>query len=693
MEQIKLYFKSDFKVLLSASENWRVPFHIKFWTGSPSSCFCATFDGHEYKNCKLLDDGRLVVAFDDHKMGRGRLMMEVHLYLNDEDYKSGICDQVIAPQAVVCKVDDKDATIELGLTGDKTIEVECEIAPYFHSGAKVVNVADYITGGKKHGDSMPSDGDVYVFKYVTFRPDQWDEGEGTAINYIPNHRIVDNKLVFKVQQDRETTLGLAYYVFTTVSGTSWTLDEEFDGDDVPEWVKAAFGDDLHEKVANISNDIDELKKNGCKVVNIADYSFAGALMPSGADVYAHFDGGINYLAHYVSVLDPEGQLGALFCSIHSDGKGFIYTHFGLDIETGMYKFAGSYSSVVGDVPAWITKAFNEDLREKIGDVEQEVGQVKEGMPKVVDIAEYAQGDFHGKKTKMPLFASLYTCSGLSTLNYFVEHDNAFYTIFSTSLPGTITDKIYLAFRMVDEDDDEQYLVYDSMYSGNNVPEWIVKYFNDDLRPKVEKIGEVLHVDNNVVSLEKRNEDNSYSRVTLEKDNASFVVVDKYDTEKAWVTLSEDGSASIEGHNVSLLGYDSINLNTTDPNAPVKVKGKEIATKDDVTELGHEVGKVEKSAEELKAENAELKEDLAELEAVALVDCEVKYGQPRVLYGAGTPQEAIVPDNWVGMDKGGCYWNGQPLFVGQVYININATSNGRYTGVRNANYGDIVWKNF
>ena len=112
----------------------------------------------------------------------------------------------------------------------------------------------------------------------------------------------------------------------------------------------------------------------------------------------------------------------------------------------------------------------------------------------------------------------------------------------------------------------------------------------------------------------------------------------------------------------------------------------------VTDLGSEVGKVEKSAEELKKENAELKADLVELEAAALVDSEMKYGQPRVLYGAGTPQEAIVPDNWVGMDKGGCYWNGQPLFVGQVYININATSNGRYTGVRTADYGEIVWKN-
>lgn len=464
MEQVNIFYKSDFKIFLGSSDNWTVPFKIRFWTDK-SGCArenVASFDGVNYRNCRLMNDGRLMVAFDNHKMGRGKLMMEVHLFLNDEDYRTGVCDQVIAPQAVVCHVDETvtedlsepasesvgagnyvtghaidmvpgdvirvtaeyqslvweasnigthplaaktrgtavyvcdhdvrvmpgysgpnagemlhiekvsvkavEATIELGLTGDKTIEAECELPPFYQkgdpgltpeehdalvsatedaksaarsanmasglatgaaenantaaqgaeraasgareagneaitaaqgassaagvanaaakraedsvlelgllkqkiekieeNGANVVNVADYITGGEKHGESMPSDADVYVFKYVTFRPAHWEDDEehpveGKAINYIPDHRVVDSRLVFKVQQDKETTLGLAYYTFATFDGGAWALDGEFDGYDAPEWVKAAFGDDLHEKVANVELEVGQVKE-------------------------------------------------------------------------------------------------------------------------------------------------------------------------------------------------------------------------------------------------------------------------------------------------------------------------------------------------------------------------------------------------------------------------------------------------
>lgn len=237
--------------------------------------------------------------------------------------------------------------------------------------------------------------------------------------------------------------------------------------------------------------IEDLIKSGAKVVNIADYSFAGALMPSGADVYAHFDGGINYLAHYVSVLDPEGQLGALFCSIHSDGKGFIYTHFVLDIETGMYKFAGSYSSVVGDVPAWITKAFNEDLREKIGDVEQEVGQVKESMPKLVNIADYMEdGSKYGEI--MPADADDYVWvqdTDDGRINYIVHkrlvaYGNphlVFCTVHTRDGKGTW----YVAFTLyADQYGHTHGWKYSTSYREDDVPESVREAFNEDLRDKI-----------------------------------------------------------------------------------------------------------------------------------------------------------------------------------------------------------------
>lgn len=71
------------------------------------------------------------------------------------------------------------------------------------------------------------------------------------------------------------------------------------------------------------------------------------------------------------------------------------------------------------------------------------------------------------------------------------------------------------------------------------------------------------------------------------------------------------------------------------------------------------------------------------------------GQPPILYGAGTPQEAIVPDNWKQFDPDtgeGYQWDGTPSALGQQYINTTASTGGRYIAVSDGNYG-LSWKNF
>ena len=50
-----------------------------------------------------------------------------------------------------------------------------------------------------------------------------------------------------------------------------------------------------------------------------------------------------------------------------------------------------------------------------------------------------------------------------------------------------------------------------------------------------------------------------------------------------------------------------------------------------------------------------------------------YLYPRVLYGHGVPSASVVPDNL----PEGLPWDGVPVFIGQQYINIDATSAGLY----------------
>lgn len=70
------------------------------------------------------------------------------------------------------------------------------------------------------------------------------------------------------------------------------------------------------------------------------------------------------------------------------------------------------------------------------------------------------------------------------------------------------------------------------------------------------------------------------------------------------------------------------------------------------------------------------------------------GQPMILFGAGTPQESIVPTNWIQFNPEtgeGYNWNGTPSAEGQTYINTAADTNGHYTAVKSGY--NLIWKPF
>ena len=70
------------------------------------------------------------------------------------------------------------------------------------------------------------------------------------------------------------------------------------------------------------------------------------------------------------------------------------------------------------------------------------------------------------------------------------------------------------------------------------------------------------------------------------------------------------------------------------------------------------------------------------------------GQPMILFGEGTPQESIVPKNWIQFNPEtgeGYNWNGDPSAEGQTYINTVAETNGHYTAVKSGY--NLIWKPF
>ena len=70
------------------------------------------------------------------------------------------------------------------------------------------------------------------------------------------------------------------------------------------------------------------------------------------------------------------------------------------------------------------------------------------------------------------------------------------------------------------------------------------------------------------------------------------------------------------------------------------------------------------------------------------------GQPPILFGAGTPKESVVPVNWRQFDPEtgeGYNWTGLPSAIGQQYVNTEASSGGRYIGVRDG-MAALKWLN-
>ncbi len=137
MNTKNVYYKSDFKIAISFDGGWGVPFRLKFWANSPSRCYMATYDGKEYVNCEVMEDGRLCVSFDSHNMGFGLLTVQPTFYLDDKRFADGACSNVVAPFNVSVSGDDGEAfLLNLSLDNDDVRDVVASWGGYWQKGDK-----------------------------------------------------------------------------------------------------------------------------------------------------------------------------------------------------------------------------------------------------------------------------------------------------------------------------------------------------------------------------------------------------------------------------------------------------------------------------------------------------------------------------------------------------------------------------
>ena len=134
-----IFYKTDFAITEHSEVGYAVPFRFKYYAAAPSRAFEASFDGTTYTNCRLNDQGDLVIGFDNHNMGCGILMVARTYYLNNQDFADGVCDEAIAPVPVVIQeVDGQGVTqyfnVRLALSGETAIDATSVVLPYYAKG-------------------------------------------------------------------------------------------------------------------------------------------------------------------------------------------------------------------------------------------------------------------------------------------------------------------------------------------------------------------------------------------------------------------------------------------------------------------------------------------------------------------------------------------------------------------------------
>lgn len=194
---------------------------------------------------------------------------------------------------------------------------------------------------------------------------------------------------------------------------------------------------------------------------------------------------------------------------------------------------------------------------------------------------------------------------------------------------------------------------------------------------------------------------STSSVTNPQGNVLYLIGptgtgdDKYEeyvyANNTWVKIGDtsidlSGYVTTQALNAALANYTT----TADLNTLLAGK-QDVLTFDNMPTDGSsnpvKSGGVYSSLEQLnaqiEAEQDSIQEEIVDIaKPVTFSSIPMLCGQPMILFGNGTPQESIVPINWIQFLDGGYNWTGLPSALGQVYINTAVNSGGHYTAVWN-----------
>ena len=140
---MRINYQSDFKIIeKNLNGDVNTPFRFTYFNPFKGK-FIASFDGQEYVGCSRMEDGSLLVAFDNPGFSPGMLKVKREYFISDSDFMDGICNLV--------SIEDTGIV----LTPGKTDESTAEIMPYPDYAA--YNAVQSVSLSDKEYDDVLSD--------------------------------------------------------------------------------------------------------------------------------------------------------------------------------------------------------------------------------------------------------------------------------------------------------------------------------------------------------------------------------------------------------------------------------------------------------------------------------------------------------------------------------------------------------
>ena len=117
----QIHKDSDFKIIEKWLRNTPVaPFKYTYSVPRSDVKYEVSYDGTNFTNCKILDDGTIMILFKNPGFQPGRLKVERQYFLTDEDFADGKCNLITN--------DDCDISITSG-QGTKVVNMDV-MSPY-----------------------------------------------------------------------------------------------------------------------------------------------------------------------------------------------------------------------------------------------------------------------------------------------------------------------------------------------------------------------------------------------------------------------------------------------------------------------------------------------------------------------------------------------------------------------------------